>query len=425
MRLNELSDNPGATKNRLRVGRGSGSGKGKTAGRGVKGQKSRSGVTIGGFEGGQMPIYMRLPKRGFNKPNRKRWAELSIANVNRAIEAGKLTTKKNYDAYALVEAGVIRRAKDGVRLIGSGKVLKSLNFTVSGATSGAIKAIEAARGTVVVLDETVQHPAKGVNNYTAGKTPKTKRITNLQAKNPNTRPNLGLKDKKLANSIDNDLKLSVNNEKGALISQIRELFYELLIAEDNIAPNIHDIAKKHSLSLSEIPHQLIKQDFNFLDQELASRVTASLIGLLYGFSKQETFAVLQVLAMTSIYNSRTKPEGEHDLRSLLNLLNLYEVPCITYTEIKTSKEKQSLKINASFNLKPFFTDAIQAGKLINKSPVSIVIIFLQNNEIGETRNEFLVSPNDELFTTEVEIPENTYSIYLGINGEADRLNFNS
>ena len=90
MRLNELSDNPGATKARLRVGRGVGSGKGKTAGRGVKGQKSRSGVSINGFEGGQMPIYMRLPKRGFNKPNRKRWTELSIANVNRAIESGKL-----------------------------------------------------------------------------------------------------------------------------------------------------------------------------------------------------------------------------------------------------------------------------------------------------------------------------------------------
>ena len=146
MRLNELSDNPGATKARLRVGRGVGSGKGKTAGRGVKGQKSRSGVSINGFEGGQMPIYMRLPKRGFNKPNRKRWAELSIANVNRAIESGKLDAKTNYDAVALVEAGVIRRAKDGVRLIGSGKVSKAVKLSVSGATPGAIKAIEAAKG---------------------------------------------------------------------------------------------------------------------------------------------------------------------------------------------------------------------------------------------------------------------------------------
>ena len=175
MRLNELSDNPGATKNRLRVGRGVGSGKGKTAGRGVKGQKSRSGVTIGGFEGGQMPIYMRLPKRGFNKPNRKRWAELSIANVNRAIESGKLDAKTNYDAAALVEAGVIRRAKDGVRLIGAGKLSKGVKLTVSGATPGAIKAVEAAKGSVTVLDETVTYRAKGEKADKSGKTSKAEK----------------------------------------------------------------------------------------------------------------------------------------------------------------------------------------------------------------------------------------------------------
>ena len=175
MRLNELSDNPGATKARLRVGRGVGSGKGKTAGRGVKGQKSRSGVSINGFEGGQMPIYMRLPKRGFNKPNRKRWAELSIANVNRAIESGKLDAKTNYDAAALVEAGVLRRAKDGVRLIGSGKVSKGVKLTVSGATPGAIKAIEAAKGTVNVLDETVIYRAKGVKADKSGKATKSEK----------------------------------------------------------------------------------------------------------------------------------------------------------------------------------------------------------------------------------------------------------
>ena len=174
MRLNELSDNPGATKARLRVGRGVGSGKGKTAGRGVKGQKSRSGVSINGFEGGQMPIYMRLPKRGFNKPNRKRWAELSIANVNRAIESGKLDAKTNYDAAALVEAGVIRRAKDGVRLIGSGKVSKAVKLSVSGATPGAIKAIEAAKGTVNVLDESVTYRAKGVKADKSTKAEKPK-----------------------------------------------------------------------------------------------------------------------------------------------------------------------------------------------------------------------------------------------------------
>jgi len=177
MRLNELRDNPGATKDRLRVGRGVGSGKGKTAGRGVKGQKARSGVTIGGFEGGQMPIYMRLPKRGFNKPNRKRWAELSIANVNRAIEAGKLDAKTNYDAAALVEAGVIRRAKDGVRLIGSGKLSKAVNLTVSGATPGAIKAVEAAKGTVNVAPDVMTRRDKGVKADKSGKVSKADKKT--------------------------------------------------------------------------------------------------------------------------------------------------------------------------------------------------------------------------------------------------------
>lgn len=152
MRLNELSDNPGATKPRLRVGRGVGSGKGKTAGRGVKGQKSRSGVAIKGFEGGQMPIHMRLPKRGFNKPNRKRWAELSIANLERAIQAGKLDLKADIDAEALVKAGVLRRAHDGVRLIGGGELSKAVKLVVAGATAGATKIVEDAKGSVTISD---------------------------------------------------------------------------------------------------------------------------------------------------------------------------------------------------------------------------------------------------------------------------------
>ena len=152
MRLNELSDNPGATKDRIRVGRGIGSGKGKTGGRGVKGQKSRSGVAIKGFEGGQMPIHMRLPKRGFNKPNRKQWVELSIATLNRAIEAGKLDLKKDVCACALVKAGVIRRAKDGVRLIGGGTLSKPVKLLVNGATPGATKIVEDAKGSVTIAE---------------------------------------------------------------------------------------------------------------------------------------------------------------------------------------------------------------------------------------------------------------------------------
>ena len=162
MRLNELSDNPGATKDRKRVGRGIGSGTGKTGGRGVKGQKSRSGVAIKGFEGGQMPIHMRLPKRGFNKPNRKRFAELSIASLNRAIESGKIDGKTDLDAAALVEAGILRRSFDGVRLIGNGKVSKAVKLTVSGATPAATKAVEDAKGSVTVVDDTVGRREKGV-----------------------------------------------------------------------------------------------------------------------------------------------------------------------------------------------------------------------------------------------------------------------
>jgi len=169
MRLNELKDNQGATHRKKRIGRGIGSGKGKTGGRGVKGQKSRSGVTINGFEGGQMPIYMRLPKRGFNAPNRKTYQELSIATVNRAIKAGKIDAKTDYDAAALVAAGVIRRAKDGVRLIGSGKVDGAVKLHVSGATKNAVAAVEAAKGSVNVLNEETVYRAKGEKQDRSGK----------------------------------------------------------------------------------------------------------------------------------------------------------------------------------------------------------------------------------------------------------------
>ncbi len=176
MRLNELSDNPGATKPRTRVGRGVGSGKGKTAARGVKGQKSRSGVAIKGFEGGQMPIHMRLPKRGFNKPNRKKWTELSIANLERAIQRGKLDLKKPVDAEALVKAGVIRRANDGVRLIGGGELSKAVNLVVAGATPGATKIVEKAKGSVEVTDA---KPARAKKDADAA--PKAKKAAPAKA----------------------------------------------------------------------------------------------------------------------------------------------------------------------------------------------------------------------------------------------------
>lgn len=172
MRLNELSDNPGATKNRKRVGRGIGSGKGKTAGRGVKGQKSRSGVSINGFEGGQMPIHMRLPKRGFNKPNRKRYAELSIVNLERAIQAGKINKGDKLDAEALVRAGVIRRAHDGVRIIGAGELSQPLDLHVASSTKGALAIVEGAKGSITIVEGT---PERVTRDKDDGAAPKAKK----------------------------------------------------------------------------------------------------------------------------------------------------------------------------------------------------------------------------------------------------------
>lgn len=149
MKINELSPAEGSTQKRMRVGRGVGSGKGKTGGRGVKGQKSRSGVAINGFEGGQMPIYMRLPKRGFNARNSKTHAWINLDRLAKAIKAGKLDAK-NVTEETLVASGVIRRVKDGVRLLGKGDAPKGLNITVTGASKGAIEAVEKAGGSVTV-----------------------------------------------------------------------------------------------------------------------------------------------------------------------------------------------------------------------------------------------------------------------------------
>jgi large subunit ribosomal protein L15 len=147
-KLNELSPREGSTKGRMRVGRGPGSGKGKTAGRGVKGQKARSGVAIAGFEGDQMPLHMRMPKRGFNSLNRKDFAEVNLWRLEQAIAAGKLDAKKAIDAAALVAAGVIRRELDGVRLLGKGELKSKLNLTVYSASASAREAVEKAGGTL-------------------------------------------------------------------------------------------------------------------------------------------------------------------------------------------------------------------------------------------------------------------------------------
>ena len=148
MKLNDIRDNDGARKGRMRVGRGIGSGKGKTAARGQKGQKSRSGVAIKGFEGGQMPLHMRIPKRGFNNPFGKDFAEVNIGMVQKFIDAGKLDGKADVTEAALREVGLVRGGKDGVRLLGKGTITAKVKFIVAGATKGAIAAVEAAGGSV-------------------------------------------------------------------------------------------------------------------------------------------------------------------------------------------------------------------------------------------------------------------------------------
>ncbi len=164
MQLNELADNPGARKRRMRVGRGIGSGKGKTGGRGVKGQKSRSGVAIKGFEGGQMPLHMRLPKRGFNKPNRLAFAEVNIGRLQAAIDAKRLDPSQKVDADALIKAGLVRRELDGVRLLGHGELSVKVDIDVAGATPTAVAAVEKAGGSVSVIGTVPARKRKGGTN---------------------------------------------------------------------------------------------------------------------------------------------------------------------------------------------------------------------------------------------------------------------
>lgn len=153
MKLNELRDNEGARKNRKRVGRGMGSGTGKTSGSGQKGQKARSGVSIKGFEGGQMPIYQRLPKRGFTNATRKNFVAVNVGRVQQAIDAKKLDGKADVTAETLKAAGVIRAVKDGVRLLGQGELKAKVKFIVAGASKTAVELVEKAGGSVEVLPQ--------------------------------------------------------------------------------------------------------------------------------------------------------------------------------------------------------------------------------------------------------------------------------
>ena len=151
MKLSDIADNPGSRKKRMRVGRGIGSGKGKTSGRGGKGQTARSGVRIKGFEGGQMPLHRRLPKRGFNNVFRVEFAEINLDRLQQAVDAKAIDAKDTVNAESLVKAGVLRRSKAGVRLLGRGELKAKLNIEVHGASKSAIAAVEKAGGSVKIL----------------------------------------------------------------------------------------------------------------------------------------------------------------------------------------------------------------------------------------------------------------------------------
>lgn len=148
MKLNQIADNPGARKGRMRVGRGIGSGKGKTSGRGVKGQKSRTGVAIKGFEGGQMPLYRRIPKRGFVPPHQKSYQVVNLGTLQKAIDDKKLDAGKPIDAAAMQAAGLFKAARDGVRVLGKGEIKSKVELKVAGASASAIAAVEKAGGKV-------------------------------------------------------------------------------------------------------------------------------------------------------------------------------------------------------------------------------------------------------------------------------------
>ena len=178
MRLNELRDNQGARKTRVRVGRGTSSGKGKTGGRGVKGQKSRSGVSIKGFEGGQMPLHMRLPKRGFNVPNPKKLNAVNLGRLQQALDSGKLNASDAVNTASLKSAGVIRRELDGVRIIGNGELKTKLDFEVFGVSASAREAIEKLGGKITVL---APAPSKDDDDAKAEKKAKKKAAKKAEA----------------------------------------------------------------------------------------------------------------------------------------------------------------------------------------------------------------------------------------------------
>jgi large subunit ribosomal protein L15 len=169
MRLNEINDNEGARKRRVRIGRGIGSGCGKTGGRGGKGQTARSGVAIGGFEGGQMPLHRRLPQHGFNQWRAKDFNEINVGALQNAVEEGKLKAGQSVDVAALIEAGILRRPKDGLRILGTGELKSKLTVTANGASASAKAAIEKAGGSLKIIEVKVLEADEMKRKKTAAK----------------------------------------------------------------------------------------------------------------------------------------------------------------------------------------------------------------------------------------------------------------
>jgi large subunit ribosomal protein L15 len=161
MKLNEIADNPGASRSRMRAGRGIGSGKGKTCGRGVKGQKARAGVTVKGFEGGQMPLHRRLPKRGFRNPFSTEYNEVNLDRIQAAVDAGKLDSSAKITIKSLVAAGICARPLDGAKILGKGALTAKLEFEIAAASKSAVEAIESAGGSFVLLAKQTQTQATG------------------------------------------------------------------------------------------------------------------------------------------------------------------------------------------------------------------------------------------------------------------------
>jgi len=195
MRLNELRDNPNARKSRTRVGRGIGSGKGKTAGRGHKGQKSRSGVAIKGFEGGQMPIHMRLPKRGFNNFTRKEFAELTLGNLQAAITKGVVDASKPITELELNAAGIVKKSKDGIKLLNKGEIKEKIEISLSKATKSCVKIIEGLGGKIETLEKPKVKRIRKKNSLP--KSEQTKEKVNVES---STNDSEAVKDKEVVES---------------------------------------------------------------------------------------------------------------------------------------------------------------------------------------------------------------------------------